>query len=70
MTHKVNFSGETLMLAKRFAVVIERRIVMPDITSFLTAAACLFASFYNFNLHYGDGSEATLESVQRYASCM
>ncbi|XP_046583952.1 uncharacterized protein LOC124291097 [Haliotis rubra] len=58
-------SGRSVMEAKKFRIVVDRVVVMSDLTSFITSLSALFALFYILNIQYQHGASATLEFIQR-----
>ncbi|XP_014673983.1 PREDICTED: uncharacterized protein LOC106814198 [Priapulus caudatus] len=57
--------GPNAFLAKRFFLVIDKKVVNDDLHSFMDALKSLFASFYILNIRYSPGIAVTLEFMQR-----
>ncbi|XP_067670028.1 uncharacterized protein [Haliotis asinina] len=58
-------SGKSVLEAKKFRIVVDRVVVLSDLTSFITSLSALFALFYIRNIQYQHGASATLEFIQR-----
>lgn len=63
-------TGPSCYAAVRFMLVVDRKIVNDDITSFISAVCLMFGSYYCFNIHYPTELASVLEFLQRYVKTL
>ncbi|XP_048245216.1 uncharacterized protein LOC124118583 [Haliotis rufescens] len=59
------FLGDSYLNAEQFMVLVDGRVLVKRMTSFISSLAVLFGSYYVFNIQYPASAVATLEFMQR-----
>ncbi|KAF6738297.1 hypothetical protein FQA47_016967, partial [Oryzias melastigma] len=65
LTPTIVVCGRSCFSAGKFMLSLDRNLVEANITSFISALCMMFASYYNFNIHYPLELASTLEFLQR-----
>ncbi|KAF6736296.1 hypothetical protein FQA47_017270 [Oryzias melastigma] len=65
LTPTIVVCGRSCFSAGKFMLSLDRNLVQANITSFISALCVMFASYYNFNIHYPLELASTLEFLQR-----
>ena len=59
-------TGDSHLKAEQYLVLVDGKVLVSNITSYINSLAVLFGTYYAFNIQYPTDAEATLEFMQRY----